>query len=91
MAMIEAASLPMVEGAIPGEPIRLSLLPPDGGGLALILDPASAVAVAELLEAVRLRTGRQSWPERTRLDPDNTTPLSEPRNCLADPPAKVPT
>jgi len=62
---LEPASMPLVEGAIPGEPIRLSLMRANGPGLFLILGPAEAIAVAgDLIEAARLRTGRANWPPR---------------------------
>ena len=61
-AVRELALLPVIDPS-EGAGLLLSLARRDGSRVSVLLDPASAVAVAgDLVQAARLRMGREDWP-----------------------------
>jgi hypothetical protein len=58
----EMAELPLVEAG-EGADLMLTLVRADGSGVSLLLGASEAVALADdLIEAARVRMGRQDWP-----------------------------
>jgi hypothetical protein len=62
----EMAELPLVEAG-EGADLMLTLVRADGSGVSVLLGASEAVALAgDLIEAARVRMGRQDWPPAHR-------------------------